>query len=199
LQRPSQEGSDSVYEHPTDRHPRGDALDLYAAAAELERQIAAAKADIDAGGLAASQNSSYAEARSKVDPVSPQRPDLARTLAGTPSTVGEPNQYRAALDQASNEIQDMKARAEGILGRQSVILSGTKFASQAASMEAAAMDRGHGTLVDMCGFLGQQGDFGDMRTDESDEGGTMIPSQSVSRLEINEEKILSVAMPGRRL
>jgi hypothetical protein len=176
-----------------------DAADLYAEASELERQIADAKADIDAGGLAASQNSSYADARSQVEPASPMRPDLGGTLAGTPATVGELNQFRDALNQASNEIQDMKARAEGILGRQPVNMSGPAFASDAARRAAAAVDRGAGTVVDMRGFLGgQEGDSGDRRTNESNEGGTMISSQGSSHLKINEERILSVAMPGRR-
>jgi hypothetical protein len=178
----------------------GDAAEAYQQAARIEKEIADAKADIDAAAQAASTNSSYAEARAGISSATPPRPDLGESLQGiNPETVGGLNEFREALGQASRQMQDMAARGEAALGgnRESAA-SAASFASQAIRGMAASMDSGHGTVVDMTSFVGGGGDSGDMRKDTTSEGGEMAFAPATTKLSVNQENILSVAMPGRR-
>ncbi len=178
------------------------ASEMYKEAEDLEKQIASAKADIDAAGEAVSQNSSYEEARNKVAESTPPRPDLASALGGgAPGTVGELNEFRKSLSRAENEMQDMNARADAALGRSAQkTLSAPSFASGAAMSSAASMTDSYGQVVDMTAFgsPGGMGDSTEMREDESDEGVTMTYSTNMKALQLDEGKIISAAMPGRR-
>src|SRR5690606_15413519 len=94
-------------------------VEMYDEATALEKQIAEAKADVDAAGEAVAKNTSYEEARANALDGTPSRPDLAATLGGgTPQTIGELNRFREDLNRAGNEMQDMNARADAALGRE---------------------------------------------------------------------------------
>ncbi len=178
------------------------ASEMYKEAEGLEKQIATAKADIDAAGEAVSQNTSYEEARKNVMETTPSRPDLTSALGGgAPGTVGELNEFRENLNRAENEMQDMNARADAALGRGAQkSLSGSSFASGAAMSSAAGMTDKFGQVVDMTAFGNSAGD-GDsmeMRMDESGEGATMTYSNKMRALDLDQGKIIKAAMPGRR-
>lgn len=176
-----------------------DASEIYQQAAALEKEIAQAKADIDAAAQAVSQNTSFADARESVGDGTPNRPDLASTLgAPAPATVGGLNDFRDALGQATNQMRDMTARAQAALGGgQGQPQSAASFSSQTARTSAASMNAAFGAVIDMTGF-GGPGESANMRSDNSGEGGEMLASNATSQLHLNQEKILSVAMPGRR-
>ncbi len=175
---------------------------MYKEAEGLEKQIAAAKADIDAAGEAVSQNTSYQEARNKVAESTPPRPDLSAALGGgAPGTVGELNEFRENLNRAENEMQDMNSRADAALGRSARrSLSASSFASGAAMSSAAAMTDRFGQIVDMTGFGNSagNGDSKEMRMDESGDGAAMTYSTNLKALQLDEGKIIKAAMPGRR-
>ncbi len=178
------------------------ASEMYKEAEGLEKQIATAKADIDAAGEAVSQNTSYAEAREKAMETTPSRPDLSSALGGgAPGTVGELNEFRENLNRAENEMQDMNARADAALGRSAQkSLSGSSFASGAAMSSAASMTDKFGQVVDMTAFGNSAGvgDSTEMRKDETGEGSTMTYSNQMKALNLDEGKIIKAAMPGRR-
>lgn len=178
------------------------AAEMYKEAEGLEKQIAAAKADIDAAGEAVSGNSSYEEARNKAMDSTPSRPDLSSALGGgAPATVGELNEFRESLNRAENEMQDMNARADAALGRSAQnSLSASSFASGAAMSSAAGMTASFGQVVDMTGFGNSAGD-GDsmeMRMDETGDGAAMTYSTNMKALQLDQGKIIQAAMPGRR-
>ncbi len=178
------------------------AAEMYAEAEGLEKQIAEAKADIDAAGEAVSENTSYSEARQKAMSATPSRPDLSSALGGKPpGTVGELNEFRENLNRAENEMQDMNARADSALGRsQQQSLSASSFATGAA-MSSAAMQSGQfGAVVDMTSFgsASGDGDSQEMRMDESGDGAEMKFSDMPKTLSLSEGKIIQNAMPGRR-
>lgn len=177
-----------------------DAAGIYQQAAAIEKEIAQAKADIDAAAQAVSQNTSFADARDSVADGSPNRPDLASALGGpAPSTVGDLNGFRNALGQASNQMRDMTARAQAALGGgQGQTRSTAAFASHVARSSAASMDAGFGAVIGMKGFGGPGESGSKMRADQSGGGGEMLASSGSSQLHVNQEIILSVAMPGRR-
>lgn len=176
--------------------------EIYNEATAIEKQIAEAKADVDAAREAVSRNSSYEEARANARDGTPQRPDLAPTLGGaTPRTIGELNRFREDLNRAGNEMQDMNARADAALGReQSHERSGANFATRAAMSSAAMQTGGFGELVDMTAFGSGtgEGDSKELREDESGEGSAMIFGKLPDSLRIDEGKIIQAAMPGRR-
>ena len=179
-----------------------DAAEMYKEAEGLEKEIAEAKSDIDAAGEAVSQNSSFAEAKKNASSATPSRPDLASALsAGPPGTVGDLNDFRDSLNQAENEMQDMNARADAALGRSAQnSLSASSFASGAAMSTAAGMTEGFGQVVDMTSFANSQGKGNSkgMRGDESIGGAEMVFSTNRKALDLDEGKIISAAMPGRR-
>ena len=177
------------------------ASEMYKEAEALEKQIAVAKADVDAAGEAVSQNTSYEEARKKAMETTPSRPDLAEALGGgAPSTVGELNEFRDSLNQAENEMQDMNARADAALGRsEQKSLSASSFATGAAMSSAAKTTDKFGQVVDMTTFgTGQDGDSEEMRKDESEDGSAMTYADNMKTLRLDEGKIIKAAMPGRR-
>ena len=178
------------------------ASEMYKEAEALEKQIAAAMADVNAAGEAVSQNTSYAEARDKASATTPSRPDLTSALSGAaPGTVGELNEFRENLNRAENEMQDMNARADLALGISvQKSLTASSFASGAAMSSAASMTGSFGMVVDMTGFGPPQGGVRSigMRTDESGEGSTMTYSTNLQALKLDEGKIIKAAMPGRR-
>ncbi len=178
------------------------AAEMYKEAEGLEKEIAEAKSDMDAAGEAVSQNSSFADAKKKSSSATPSRPDLASALGGgPPGTVGALNDFRDSLNQAENEMQDMNARADAALGRSAQnSLSASSFASSAARSSAAAMTSKFGQVVSMTGFGNSEGD-GDstnMRMDESGDGAAMTYNTNMKALQLDEGKIISAAMPGRR-
>lgn len=176
--------------------------EMYAEATALEKQIAEAKADVDAAREAVSRNSSYEEARANALDGTPQRPDLAPTLGGAaPQTIGELNRFREDLNRAGTEMQDMNARADSALGReQGREMSGANFATRAAMSSAAMQTGGFGELVDMTAFGSGtgEGDSKELREDESGEGAAMTFGKLPHSLRIDEGKIIRAAMPGRR-
>ena len=178
------------------------AAEMYKDAEKLEKEIAAAKSDIDAAGEAVSQNSSFAEAKKNASSATPSRPDLASALGGgPPGTVGDLNDFRDSLNQAENVMQDMNARADSALGRSAQnSLSASSFASSAAMSSAAAMTSKFGQVVSMTGMGNSEGDgdSSDMRMDESGDGAAMTYSTNLKALQIDEGKIIKAAMPGRR-
>ncbi len=177
------------------------ASEMYGEAAALEKQIAAAKADMEAAGEAVSQNTSYKEAREKAMDTSPSRPDLEAALGGeAPATVGELNEFRESLNRAESEMQDMNARADAALGRsEQQALSASSFATGSAMASAAALTDKFGQVVDMTGFGGDgKGDSKEMRMDDSEEGAAMTYSTNLKALQLDEGKIIQAAMPGRR-
>jgi len=177
------------------------ASEMYKEAEGLEKQIAAAMADVNAAGEAVSQNTSYAEARAKALDTTPSRPDLTSALGvGAPGTVGELNEFRESLNRAENEMQDMNARADAALGRSAQKgLSASSFASGAAMSSAASMTDRFGTVVDMTGFGSSPGgDSRGMRADGSGEGSGMTRSTNLQSLQLDQGKIIKAAMPGRR-
>jgi len=177
------------------------ASEMYKEAQGLEKQIATAKADIDAAGEAVSGNTSYAEARKSTSATTPSRPDLASALSGqAPETVGELNEFRENLNRAENEMQDMNARADSALGRSAQqSLSASSFATGAAMASAAKQSEGFGQVVDMTAFgNGSLGDSMEMRRDYSEEGAQMKYSNMPKALSIDQGKIIRSAMPGRR-
>jgi hypothetical protein len=160
---------------------------MYKEAQELEKEIAAAKADIDAAGQAVADNTSYSEARRKAMDTIPSRPDLDSSLgSGAPDTVGELHEFRESLNRAENEMQDMNARADSALGRSAQqSLSASSFASEAARNSAAQQSGIFGQVVDL-------------RKDETDEGTEMSHAEAKQTLNLDEGKIITSAMPGRR-
>jgi hypothetical protein len=182
--------------------PDGDPAQMYDEARALERQIAAAKGDVDAAREAAERNTSYQEARASAADAAPQRPDLSAALSGgPPATLGELNRFREDLHRAGSEVQDMNARAESVLGRESGReMSGSPFSSQAARSAAALQSQSFGEVVDMTVFGGGggQGNSRDLRGDDSGEGAEMISGNLQQTLKLDEGQIIRAAMPGRR-
>ncbi len=178
------------------------ASEMYEEAEGLEKQIAAAKADMDAASEAVSQNTSYTVARRKAMDSTPPRPDLASALrSDLPGTVGELNEFRENLSRAENEMQDMNARAEAALGGSvQKNLSASSFASGAAMSSAAGMTGNFGQVVDMTKFSdqGNEGNSSEMREDRSGDGAAMSGSPTLGTLNLDEGEIIKAAMPGRR-
>ena len=180
----------------------GSAAEMYKKAEGLEKDIAAAKSDIDAAAEAVSQNLSFADAKSRMSSVTPSRPDLASALASAPpDTVGALNDFRSALNRAENEMRDMNARADAALGRSSQSsLSASSFASSAARSSAAAMTGKYGQVVNMTNFGNESGDgnSSQMREGSSGDGSAMSNSTGTKTLTLDEGKIINAALPGRR-
>ena len=191
--------ADSLQPPPSADSATADASEMYQEASFLEKQIATAKADIDAAREAATQNRSYAEARKNAVATVPDRPDLASALsAKAPGTVGELNEFREHLNQAENEMQDMNARADSALGNTARRpLSAASFASGAAMSSAAQQSGKFGQIVDMTSFGNRDGSA-EMREESSSEGSQMQVSEMPEALNIDEGKIISAAIPGRR-
>ncbi|MDB4680348.1 hypothetical protein OAE72_00190 [Akkermansiaceae bacterium] len=183
--------------------------ELYNQASELENQIAEAAADINAVNEAGQENTSFAEARLNNAATTPNRPDIASELSSqrTPETVGDLNEFRQSLDRAANEVSDMAARAEGVLGAaenrsgNSAQRPGNAFATQRSRFEAATGDHGFGAVIDMTGFGQGQGEdklTSDMRRDQSAEGANMKFGSKIASLRLDEHAIMPKALPGRR-
>jgi hypothetical protein len=176
--------------------------EMYQESQGLEKQIAAAKADIDAAGQAVLQNSSYENARAKAMTTTPPRPDLASSLGNdVPKTVGELSEFRENLNRAQNEMQDMNARADAALGRsEQQSLTASSFASGAAMRSAARQTSRRGQVLDMTAFGNStgRGNSREMRGDESSEGAEMSFSETEQILQIDQGKIIRSAIPGRR-
>jgi hypothetical protein len=183
--------------------------ELYNQARELENQIAEAAADINAANEAGQENTSFAEARENNPAATPSRPDIASDLSAqsTPGTVGDLNEFRQSLDRAANEVSDMAARAEGVLGSaenragNSAQRPGSAFAVQRSRFAAATGDHGFGAVIDMTGFgmgLGEDNLTNDMRRDESSEGANMKFGEKIASLRLDERAIMPKALPGRR-
>lgn len=183
--------------------------ELYNEARELEKQIAEAAADINAAEEAGKANTSFSEAREGNSAATPPRPDLAGALAsnsGSPSTVGDLNQFRQNLDRARHEVSDMAARAQNILGsaenRSSTSgqMPGSRFAAQRSRYIAASARQGYGAVVDMTGFGSgdTEGSSEGMRSDLTGEGADMAFGKKIASLRLNEHAIMPKALPGRR-
>lgn len=184
--------------------------ELYAEAQALEKQIAAAHSDITAAKAAVTKNTSYAEAREGTSTSTPARPNLENALAensGEGSTIADINKYRQSLNQASNVVADMNARAQNLLdGADNRALSnsstqqGSIFASQAARFAAASSTERYGAVVNMTAFgLGiGEGDSTGLRGDYSGEGAAMAAGQKQQSIRLNEHDIIAKALPGRR-
>lgn len=184
--------------------------EIYAEAQELEKQIAAAHSDITAAKAAVTDNVSYAEARQTTNTSSPARPNLAEELSeneGQGSTIADLNRYRQSLNQASNVVADMNARAQNLLdGAGDRALSnpaageGSAFSSHAARFAAASSTERYGAVIDMRAFgLGiGDGDSTGLRGDFSGEGAGMATGKKQQSIRLNEENIIAKALPGRR-
>ena len=186
-----------------------DPAELYAEAVEIERQIAEAHADMEAAKEATVENTAYSEARSHAFAATPARPDMASQLSqasqGTPGTIGELSQFRDQLAQATNETQDMVARAEMLLGKnsgssQQGSQQGGSLSASSAMRSMATQNLGYGAVIDLTGFGGGgDGDSSGLRRDWSSEGSDMAFRQKpISHLRLNQGDILQKAMPGRR-
>lgn len=184
--------------------------ELYAEAQELEKQIAAAHSDITAAKAAVTENTSYEEAREGTSTSTPARPNLSDALSensGQSSTIADLNKYRKSLNQASNVVADMNARAQNMInGADNRALStassqqGSVFASQAARFAAASSTERYGAVVNMTGFglgLGD-GDSTGLRGDMSGEGSAMAVGKKQQSIRLNEHDIIAKALPGRR-
>jgi len=183
--------------------------ELYKEAQEIEKQISEAYADISAAKKATTENSSFSDARKSTPASVPARPDLASKLAGessgTPKTVGELNEFRKNLDRAANEVGDMTARAQSMLGgaqNRSItsMRSGNVFASQAARQRLASMTSRYGAVVNMTSFgLGEgEGDSSGLRADLTGEGASMAAGKKQESIRLDEHDIIAKALPGRR-
>ncbi|MGC6458322.1 MAG: hypothetical protein ACON4R_08110 [Akkermansiaceae bacterium] len=184
--------------------------ELYAEAQELEKQIAAAHSDITAAKTAVTENTSYTEARLATSTSTPARPNLESALSensGEGSTIADLNKYRQSLNQASNVVADMNARAQNMLdGADNRALSnaptqqGSIFASQAARFAAASNTERYGAVVNMTAFgLGVgDGDSTGLRGDFSGEGAAMAAGKKQQSIRLNEHDIIAKALPGRR-
>ena len=185
--------------------------ELYREASEIEQQISEAYADVSAAAKAASENSSYENARADTKATTPSRPDLAGDLSANepaPKTVGELSEFRRNLDRAANEVSDMASRARGLLDTadnrsltQSREFNGSSFASSAARMAAASAQYQHGAVVDMTGGFGAGGggNSQEMRSDKSSEGSSMAAADGKQEvLHLDDRKIMAKALPGRR-
>jgi hypothetical protein len=184
--------------------------ELYQEAREVEQQIAEAYADISAAKKAATENTSFSEARNTTHSATPNRPDLAGKLgdgSSAPATVGELNELRDNLQRASNEVSDMAARAQSMLGgasdrslASSAMKNGGQFASFAARQRLASSTDRYGAVVDMTTFgLGDtDGDSTGLRADISGEGAAMAAGKKQESIRLNEHDIIAKALPGRR-
>ncbi|QDU58350.1 hypothetical protein [Aeoliella mucimassa] len=186
-----------------------DPAELYAEAVEIERQIAEAHADMEAAKEATVENTAYSEARSHAFAATPARPDMANQLSQAsetmPGTIGELSNFRDQLAQATNEAQDMVARAEMLTGKnsgnsQQASQQGRSLSTSSAMRSMATQDLGYGAVIDLTGFGGGGvGDSSGLRRDSSSEGADMAFRQKpISHLRLDQGDILQKAMPGRR-
>lgn len=159
---------------------------IYDDARALERQIASANADIDAARQAISENTAYAAVRETALETTPPRPELGLSLQGdAPATVGELNAFRKNLHRAESEMRDMNARADALLDRKGPqIISASSFATGAAMTAAAKRTAHYGQVIDMTVF--------------GDSGAQPALDDDPRTLQLDEDKIVRAAMPGRR-
>jgi hypothetical protein len=182
---------------------------LYQEAREVEQQIAEAYADISAAKKAATENSSFSDARDTTHRATPNRPDLAEKLgdgSSPPATVGELNELRDNLQRASNEAHDMAARAQSMLSgandrslANSAMKNSSQFASFAARQRLASSTDRYRAVVNMTPFgLGESdGDATGLRANLTGEGAAMAAGEKQEAIRLNEHDIIAKALPGR--
>ncbi|MGF1530878.1 MAG: hypothetical protein ACFCU4_05915 [Puniceicoccaceae bacterium] len=204
--------------------------DLYNAAQDLENQIIEAERHTQAAELATAQGSTFDDGLKRLSGNQPNRPDLGPALAAASSessssttgdqidsahsgqsteaadlTVGALNEFREAIASAVSETNDMRRRAERMIGQSSPIQRPDP--SRRTAQEESSRHSRSNTLVDMRPFQSHNFEGGGrgaesydmgLRSDGSGLGSEMLRG-SGGRTLLSQNVAKANALPGRML
>ncbi len=188
--------------------------ELYEMARRLEKEISEHYNDVRTAELALKQNTSFNGAKAKLtDLPPPQRFDFAAALnPSATTTIGDLNQYREALQKATQQAHSMALRAANILNQAQGLSAHRLNTQQAMRLHGTltrAAQQAQGSSMDLSGAMrllsgrGHPGKrpgagAGNRFTKLGEGGRFMARVNHLPGLSVREDQVITQALPGRR-